>query len=1026
MKPFAKHSLGRRKPALLVSIALILSGSATAIRGQSALDGFDPNANGSVRAVVVQPDGKILMGGDFTSLAPNGGISVTRNHIARLNPDGTLDNTFDPNANSVVNTIALQSDGKVLVGGAFSAIGGGPRHNIARLDPNTGLTDSFDPNANGPIFCIALQSDGKILVGGFFANVGGQPRNNIARLDPATGLADSFNPNANDGVRAILLQSDERILVGGAFLGPNSIGGQSRNCIARLDPATGLADSFNPNASDVVVSIALQPDGKILIGGGFYSALGTTGGQLRDHIARLDPVTGLADSFNPGTNDIVNTIAVQADGMILAGGSFITMGGQSHKSIARFDPALGQMDSSFGPNATGGFSAAVNAIAVQSDGKILAGGDFTEISGVTRNRIVRLESNGRLDQTLNVMIFDAVDRYVHAIAVQPDGRILIAGVFTTVSQFSRFDIARLHADGALDLVFNPNVVGPVRPSVQCIAVQPDGKILIGGSFTNVGGFTRNGIVRLNEDGALDVGFNPNPNGRVVAIAQQPNGKILVGGEFTHIGGQFRSYIARLDGTTGLADSFNPNANNVVTSVAVQADGNILAGGSFSGIGGQSRNFIARLDGVTGLASAFNPNPNDVVTGVTVQPDGKVLASGNFFTIGGQGRTHLARLDGATALADSFNPNPNGAVASMSLQADGKIVAAGFFSHFSGTPSIGGLTRDWIARLDSVDGLADSFDANPSASGFLFSIATQPDGKILTGSQLSTIGGEARTGFARLSNDIAALQQLAVTKSAITWTLGGSSPQFTHVTFEYADHTPLGEGTPSGNNWILTGLNLPTGQNLYVRARGYYRSGQSDSCESIAESVRNVFLRPEVTLVSAASRKFHGATPFDINLPLSGGPAVECRSGGANGDFQLVFTFSNTLVGVGAASLTSGTGSVSSRAIGADAHHYIVNLTGMTNAQRVTVSLTNVYDSTGNHSDSVPISVGMLLGDTTGNGSVNATDISQTKLRSGQTVDASNFRTDVTVSNSINASDVSLVKLKSGTALPVASQAEEIP
>ena len=142
--------------------------------GQSALDGFDPNANGLVKVVVVQPDGKILLGGDFTTLAPNGGLLVTRNRIARLNPDGTLDATFNPNANNSVSCIAVQADGKILVGGSFSSIGGQTRNYIARLDATTGLADSFDPNAYGPVRSIVVQSDGKILVLGTFTMIGGQ------------------------------------------------------------------------------------------------------------------------------------------------------------------------------------------------------------------------------------------------------------------------------------------------------------------------------------------------------------------------------------------------------------------------------------------------------------------------------------------------------------------------------------------------------------------------------------------------------------------------------------------------------------------------------------------------------------------------------------------------------------------------------------------------------------------------------------------------------------------------------------
>jgi len=262
---------------------VLLAGGAEAVRGQSALDGFDPNANGPVFVVVIQPDGKILIGGEFTTLSPNGGAAVTRNHIARLNPDGTLDTAFNPNANDNVLSIAVQADGKILAGGLFTSIGGQTRNYIARLDATTGAADLFNPNANDVVKSIAVQADGKILAGGFFNgpnSIGGQTRNRIARLDATTGLADSFNPNANNNVESIAVQADGKILAGGTF---NSIGGQTRNFIARLDATTGLADSFDPSANLFVFSIAVQADGKILASGYFTSI----GGQPRNHIARL-------------------------------------------------------------------------------------------------------------------------------------------------------------------------------------------------------------------------------------------------------------------------------------------------------------------------------------------------------------------------------------------------------------------------------------------------------------------------------------------------------------------------------------------------------------------------------------------------------------------------------------------------------------------------------------------------------------------------------------------------------------------
>ncbi len=806
------------------------------MRAQSALDGFDPNANGTVLVVVIQPDGKILIGGQFTAVA-----AVARNHIARLNPDGTLDIAFNPNANGFVPSIAVQADGKILAGGDFTSIGGQPRNRIARLDATTGLADSFDPYSNGIVYSIVVQADGNILVGGAFTNMGGRARNRIARLDAATGAADSFNPNANYDVYSIAVQPDGKILAGGGFNGANSIGGQTRNRMARLDATTGLADSFDPDANNFIYSIVVQPNGKIVASGGFTGI----GGQTRKYIARLDPATGLADSFNPNASEVVNSIAVQSDGRILAVGFFKVIGGRTRNYIARLDPATGLADS-FDPYADSN----VYSIAVQPDGKIVTGGLFTTLASngeaaVSRNRIARLETDGRLDQTLNLNLSNGnvTGNSILATAVQPDGKILIGGHFNSVLGVARNNIARLNTDGTLDMAFNPNA----NDSVASIVVQADGKILVGGDFTSIGGQTRNHIAKLDGTTALADSFDPNANGGVSSIAVQADGKILVGGSFNganSIGGQTRNYIARLDAATGLADSFDPNANSFVYSIVVQTDGKILVGGNFNFIGGQMRYGMARLDGTSALADSFDPNTTGAVYSIAVQVDGRILVGGDFTFIGGQSRSRIARLDTTTALADSFDPNASGGVPmqpiySIVLQADGRILVGGFFEF------IGGQHRAHIARLDPSTGLADSF--NPDADNQVLSIAVQADGKVLAGGYFNSMGGRLRNLFARLSNDTTALQNLAVTQTTITWTRGGSSAQFARVTFESStdnvNYTSLGNGTLAGNNWTLTGLNLPARQNLYIRARGYHRSGSSNGSESITESVRNAFVIP---------------------------------------------------------------------------------------------------------------------------------------------------------------------------------------
>jgi hypothetical protein len=183
---------------------------------------------------------------------------------------------------------------------------------------------------------------------------------------------------------------------------------------------------------------------------------------------------------------------------------------------------------------------------------------------------------------------------------------------------------------------------------------------------------------------------------------------------------------------------------------------------------------------------------------------------------------------------------------------------------------------------------------------------------------------------------------------------------------------------------------------------------------------NASCAKNVELLSVVSTKTHGAAGiFDINLPLTGSPGIECRSGGVNGDHTIVFTFVNPLVSVGGASM-SGTGMIDTSSSGINSsnpHEYIVSLTGVANAQTITVTLAGVTDTAGGFTSSLPVTMGVLLGDTTGNGSVNSSDISQTQSQSGQPVTAGNFREDVTVNGLINSSDISLVQSKSGTALP---------
>jgi uncharacterized delta-60 repeat protein len=283
---------------------------------------------------------------------------------------------------------------------------------------------------------------------------------------------------------------------------------------------------------------------------------------------------------------------VQADGKVLIGGVFTSYNGTSRNFIARLN-SDGSLDTSFDPGT--GPSSGVYSVAVQADGKILIGGGFASYNGTSRNFIARLNSDGSLDTS-----FDSgsgASSAVYSVAVQADGKVYIGGYFLSYNGKSRRNIARINSDGSLDTSFSPSY-GP-NSTVLSFAMQADGKVLIGGEFTSYDGKSRNRIARLNSDGSLDTSFNPGTGANknsVTSIALQADGKVLIGGRFTSYNGTPRNYSARLNSDGSLDTTFDPGAgaSDVVSSTVLQADGKVLIGGWFLSYNGTARNRLARL------------------------------------------------------------------------------------------------------------------------------------------------------------------------------------------------------------------------------------------------------------------------------------------------------------------------------------------------------------------------------------------------------------------------------------------------
>jgi uncharacterized delta-60 repeat protein len=349
----------------------------------------------------------------------------------------------------------------------------------------------------------------------------------------------TFNPatNADHEIRVVLEQPDRKLLIGGMF---TQFGNQPHQGIVRLQPDGAVDETFAATTAGDVFALALQPDGRILLGGAFSKV----NGQACRRIARLTPDGSLDEGFTAkaGVNTAIRAIVVQPDGKILIGGHFNTVAGRKQNGVARFN-ADGSRDAMFRPGA--GASAVVWSLALQSDGKILVGGDFTTFNKKPCVRLVRLEVDGAVDTTFDTG--SGADGSVYAVAVQADGKMVVGGDFNWINAEKRNRIARLNSDGSVDATFNPGS-GP-NTGIRCLALQPDGKILIGGVFTSFDGVPRNRIARLQEDGSLDLSFDPGEAANEVVrwVTPQADGKVVVVGGFSQFADSPCARLARLHG-----------------------------------------------------------------------------------------------------------------------------------------------------------------------------------------------------------------------------------------------------------------------------------------------------------------------------------------------------------------------------------------------------------------------------------------------------------------------------------------------
>jgi len=777
---------------------------------------FNPSFNAAVFALAAQPDGKVVVGGAFTSA--NG---LTRNRLARLNPDGSLDSAFTPSADGTVYGLAVQPDGKILVGGDFISIDGVTRGRIARLNSSGTLDTNFNPVAVSffdlftVVECLALQADGKILIGGVFDTVAGSERINIARLN-TTGTADSFNPGLSiyansQPFYSLAVQPDGKILCGGLF---EELGGQPRTNIGRVTSSGSLDTAFNPAVDGPVHSFALQADGKILVGGAFTSL----GGVARANIGRLNTNGTIDATFNPTASGQVSTIAVQADGKILVGGAFTSLGGQTRNRIARLLPD-GTLDGSFNPGA----NSSVHALAVQPDGRILAGGNFSSLGSQTHLCLGRLHNNGAATQALAYAgttitwsrggtvpevgrsTFDHSADGVTWTSIGAGTRITNGWQRTGFSLpagrtiRARGDVAAGYhtASGWATESYYGKPVIVTQPSNQTNGGTTTAffRVAVGGSEPIAIQWQKNSTNLVNQGNVTGVTSNLLMLANVLR-ADEGAYRVVASNSF----GSVTSQVATLTVVnpaigTHPVDTYRSLGGTATLTITAQGtppltyqwyrNGVAVPGGTGASLNllnlsladaGQYTAVVSNSDGsatslpalltVNGATTdtAFNQEVGsgfyDYVNATVVQADGRIVVGGDFLDLASQARDRIARINADGTLDDGFNPGadapPVGEQSEFPTVDTMAMLPDGKIMVGGLFTLIDGQSRNHLGRLNPNGTLDSSFTAgvtrSEGVSPYVNTLALQSDGKIIIGGYFANLAGTSRNNFGRLNTN----------------------------------------------------------------------------------------------------------------------------------------------------------------------------------------------------------------------------------------------------------------------------------
>jgi uncharacterized delta-60 repeat protein len=600
---------------------------------------------GIISGISIQPDGKIIISGSFTKYN-----NVTVNRIARILPNGDIDTSFLTgigSALSITNTRVLW-DGKILVAGNFTSFNGFSSNRIIRLNLDGTVDTSFNIGIgfNDDVNAIAIQNDRKIILGGNFTSYNGNEANRIIRLNEDGSIDNAFlSSGFNNGtVQVIKTDSLDNIMVGGSFT--NQYNGTNVNRVVLLNSNGTIKADFDIGsgpASASVLTLENNLEGSWFVGGSFS----VFDGQNQGRLAKINDHGELDSSYltaGIGFDNSVLKIISLNDKKTMVFGSFTKF---NNNSVNRITKLLedGSLDQNFNRSQSGA-NDLIDTALIQDDGKIIFGGKFTKYNDLTCNRIVRILPDGSIDNAFSTGA--GFNNQIYSIAIQADNKIIAAGHFTRYNNDpSAVRIIRLLPDGSKDMTFNAGL--SAEAVIEIVLIQPDGKILVGGRFTTFNGQPLAHLVRLNTDGSIDSGFSIGTgfNKNVYALALQSDGKIIVGGSFTTFNGITQKGILRLNSNGTLDNSFESGSGfnkGEVRTILIQPDDRILAGGTFSGTYKNNPSLrLIRLLKTGEFDASFSSPLNNKLFSLSFTSDYRLLIGGNFNSVSDLSKHRIARL-----------------------------------------------------------------------------------------------------------------------------------------------------------------------------------------------------------------------------------------------------------------------------------------------------------------------------------------------------------------------------------------------